>query len=213
VAGVNGFGSVVAMMWLCLPLSYFCGAAVGVGMREERPPVIRSRAHQRTPSPLHRYSEGMNPCIESPLAAANSLQELLLTSWGGVIRVFPAVPDSYPNVSFGGLLATGGVQVSAQRISGRTTMIFLNASASAEDAVNCTVQTDLARPLHSVPASIPIVDEKGRLQFTLRPGETLLLQTAGSPPPEPLRPNKGNSSEYNYWGSKSMAATGNEGQS
>ena len=39
------------------------------------------------------YSEGHSPCIESPLAAANSLQELLLQSWGGILRVFPSVPQ------------------------------------------------------------------------------------------------------------------------
>ena len=41
------------------------------------------------------YSEGSNPVMESPLAAAASTTELLLTSWGGVIRVFPGVPPSW----------------------------------------------------------------------------------------------------------------------
>jgi hypothetical protein len=60
-----------------------------------------------------RYSEGGNPCIESPLAAANSLQEMLLSSWGGRTHVFPGVPDGWQDAAFSSLLAEGAFEVSA----------------------------------------------------------------------------------------------------
>ena len=71
------------------------------------------------------YSEGHSPCIESPLAAANSLQELLLQSWGGVIRVFPSVPEAWPSASFDKLWAEGGIVVSAKRERGATQFVQL----------------------------------------------------------------------------------------
>ena len=66
------------------------------------------------------YSEGGNPCIESPLAAANTLQELLLDSWGSRIRVFAGLPKSYPDATFASLLAEGGIEITAQRSAGQT---------------------------------------------------------------------------------------------
>src|SRR5207302_4325069 len=46
--------------------------------------------------PSTMYTEvGVAPVIESPLTAANTLADLVLQSWGGVIRVFPAVPAAW----------------------------------------------------------------------------------------------------------------------
>ena len=52
------------------------------------------------PNTLHR--EG-SPVIETPLGFANTLQELLMTSRNGVIRVFPGVPASWQDTSFADL--------------------------------------------------------------------------------------------------------------
>ena len=40
---------------------------------------------------LYRES---GPVIETPLSAAQSIHDMLLQSWGGKLRVFPAVPDA-----------------------------------------------------------------------------------------------------------------------
>jgi hypothetical protein len=44
-------------------------------------------------------SGGKNPVIETPLSAANAISELLLQSWGGKIRIFPAMPDKWKEAS------------------------------------------------------------------------------------------------------------------
>lgn len=48
---------------------------------------------------LYRES---GPVIETPLSGAQSIHDMLLQSWGGKIRVFPAVPDAWQDVALTG---------------------------------------------------------------------------------------------------------------
>ena len=63
--------------------------------------------------------------LEGNFAAAAAIQEMLLQSHSGVIRVFPAIPESWQEVSFDTLRAEGAVLVSAKRKAGRTTWVEL----------------------------------------------------------------------------------------
>lgn len=74
------------------------------------------------------YAES-GPCIETPLSAASSLQEMLLQSWGGTIRVFPAIPKAWNNVSFYDLRTEGAFLVSAVRSGGKTTWVRIESLA------------------------------------------------------------------------------------
>ena len=56
--------------------------------------------------------------LEGNFAAAAGLQEMLLQSYSGTVRVFPAVPASWRDVSFRGLRAEGAFIVSADRKDG-----------------------------------------------------------------------------------------------
>ncbi|MBN1508118.1 MAG: glycoside hydrolase N-terminal domain-containing protein [Sedimentisphaerales bacterium] len=58
--------------------------------------------------------------LEGNFAAAAGLQEMLLQSYGGTIRVFPAVPSPWKDVSFQTLRAEGAFLVSATRKGGLT---------------------------------------------------------------------------------------------
>lgn len=58
--------------------------------------------------------------MEAECAASAAVTEMLLQSWGGRIRLFPAVPDSWRECSFADLLAEGAVTVSAERVDGVT---------------------------------------------------------------------------------------------
>lgn len=58
--------------------------------------------------------------LEGNFAAAEAVHEMLLQSWGGVIRVFPATPDAWPEASFASLRAEGAFRVSAARRAGLT---------------------------------------------------------------------------------------------
>jgi alpha-L-fucosidase 2 len=57
--------------------------------------------------------------LEAGFGFANALQEMLLQSHGGVIRLFPAMPSTWPAAAFEGFLAEGAVEVSASFEEGR----------------------------------------------------------------------------------------------
>jgi len=61
--------------------------------------------------------------LEGNFAAAAGVQEMLLQSYTGAIRVFPAVPKDWQDVSFRKLRAEGAFVVSARREGGRTTSV------------------------------------------------------------------------------------------
>lgn len=58
--------------------------------------------------------------LEGNFAAAAGIQEMLLQSHTGTVRIFPAVPDSWQDVAFTTLRAQGAFLVSALRRGGRT---------------------------------------------------------------------------------------------
>ncbi|MGZ5515374.1 MAG: glycoside hydrolase family 95-like protein, partial [Candidatus Aminicenantales bacterium] len=53
--------------------------------------------------------------LEGNFAFASGIQEMLLQSHTGVVRIFPAVPAAWSDVSFDGLRAEGGFVVSAAK--------------------------------------------------------------------------------------------------
>jgi len=61
--------------------------------------------------------------LEGNFAAAAGTQEMLLQSHRGVVEVFPAVPDSWHDVSFTTLRCQGAFLISAVRSGGKTTLI------------------------------------------------------------------------------------------
>ncbi|MBU4255364.1 MAG: hypothetical protein KJ727_12285 [Acidobacteria bacterium] len=61
--------------------------------------------------------------LEGNFAFAAGVMEMLLQSHNGLLRVFPAVPDEWDNLSFDKLRAAGAFLVSAERRDGRTERI------------------------------------------------------------------------------------------
>ena len=66
------------------------------------------------------YSEFHNPTFESPIASTRAMLDMLIQSWGGTIRVFPAAPAAWKDAVFHNLRAEGGFLVSAGRKEGKT---------------------------------------------------------------------------------------------
>jgi len=58
--------------------------------------------------------------LEGNFLAMQAVHEMLLQSWGGTVRVFPAVSDEWRDASFRALRAEGGFVVTASRHEGRT---------------------------------------------------------------------------------------------
>jgi aryl-phospho-beta-D-glucosidase BglC (GH1 family) len=64
------------------------------------------------------YREGGGAVIETPLSGVESINYMLLQSWNGILRIFPAVPDRWQNVKFRDFRGEGAFLVSAERKNG-----------------------------------------------------------------------------------------------
>jgi hypothetical protein len=71
------------------------------------------------------------PVIETPLSGAQSIHDMLCQSWGGVIRIFPGVPDEWADVTLHDFRTEGAFLVSAVRRRGRTSFVRLKSLAGA----------------------------------------------------------------------------------
>jgi alpha-L-fucosidase 2 len=67
--------------------------------------------------------------LEGNFAAAQAVHEMLLQSWGDKIRVFPAVPQKWKDLSFESWRAEGGFVVDAEMKDRQTRKIRIEATA------------------------------------------------------------------------------------
>jgi len=79
-----------------------------------------------------------SPCMEVSFSAANITQEMMLQSWSdptkdgfGAIRIFPACPKDWKDVTFHNLRTEGAFLVSAERKEGKTQWIRIKSLAGA----------------------------------------------------------------------------------
>ena len=61
--------------------------------------------------------------LEGNFAFAAGVQEMLIQSHTGIIRIFPAIPESWKDVAFSSMRTQGAFLVSAKRTGGKTAMI------------------------------------------------------------------------------------------
>ncbi|MEV6103476.1 Tat pathway signal sequence domain protein [Streptomyces sp. NPDC051940] len=78
--------------------------------------------------PNTHYAEG-GPVIETPLSASQSIHDMLCQSWGGTVRVFPAVPGAWPDVTLHDFRTQGAFLLSAVRKGGVTRFVRIRSLA------------------------------------------------------------------------------------
>jgi hypothetical protein len=83
------------------------------------------------------------PVIETPLSAAQSIHDMLCQSWGGVIRIFPAVPAAWGDVVLDDFRTQGAFLVTAVRRHGATDFVKVRSLAGQP----CRVRTGITGPL------------------------------------------------------------------
>lgn len=84
--------------------------------------------------------------LEGNFAAAAGLQEMLLQSHRGIIEVFPAIPESWKDVSFRQLRARGGFLVSAAMTGGRPAALEIQAEHGGACAVRLPDGSEIETP-------------------------------------------------------------------
>ncbi len=89
--------------------------------------------------------------LEGNFLAMQAVQEMLLQSWGGRVRIFPALPAAWADVSFENLRAEGGFVVSAQRWGGRVHSVRI--IATQDGVLRLRVPGGPARYTWNVPTS------------------------------------------------------------
>ncbi|MFF7280702.1 glycosyl hydrolase family 95 catalytic domain-containing protein [Streptomyces griseorubiginosus] len=141
--------------------------------------------------PNTMYQES-GPVIETPLSAAQSLHDMVCQSWGGVIRVFPALPAAWQDLTVHRFRTQGAFLLSAVRRGGITRWVRLVSEAGAP----CVVRHGIAGPIevrdgHGRPLRHEDAGD-GAVRIALRKGESALVTARGDRPDlsvAPVRPN------------------------
>ncbi|MCE9552483.1 MAG: hypothetical protein K8T91_03775 [Planctomycetes bacterium] len=151
----------------CTGASSLC-AAFGEGEQ-----ALKHLAATRRFVEVNTLYREMGPVIETPLSAAQSIHDMLIQSWGDTIRVFPAAPPQWADISFRDLRTEGSFLVTAQRRGGQTQWIRIKNLAGEP----CRLKHDLAGPLTVLSArnitfkALP----GGAVELDLKCGEEVVL--------------------------------------
>jgi hypothetical protein len=144
------------------------------------------------PNTLYQES---GPVIETPLSAAASLNDMLLSSWGDRIRVFPGIPGKWANVTFHNLRAQGAFLVSAVRTAGKTRFVRVQSLAGEP----CRLWTDMTDTVvdGSVKSNLP---GDGVIELTLAKGESAIVHPKVETPDLTIAPVPAQADRLNFYG-------------
>jgi hypothetical protein len=143
--------------------------------------------------PNTMYTEA-GPVIETPLSAARSLQDMLLQSWGGKLRVFPGVSDKWQDVTFENLRGEGAFLVSASRRGGKTQWVRIESLAGEP----CRVVTDI--PNLASDKYLDMISSNGSVELPLKKGESVVLFPVGQKPDLVVAAVQKQEGQSNYYG-------------
>ena len=144
---------------------------------------------------------GKNPVIETPLSAASSTMEFLLQSWGGKVRIFPAVPDKWREASFYQLRAQGGFLISASRSNGKTVWVSVKSLAGEPCVVKVPDWDRMIQTNKGAKIEITNVG-KGEFRLDLKAGQTIILMETPDNIKAIVRPVTHPKEEQNLYGVK-----------
>lgn len=145
--------------------------------------------------PNTMYKEA-GPVIETPLSGAQSIHDMLIQSWGGKIRIFPAVPDKWNDIVFHNFRTEGAFLTSARRENGKTTFIRIKSLAGEP----CIFISDMITPSFKGARKFKLTNlAKGIFSIDLKKNEEIVLFPKGTEPILDINPiNKGTHEQNNF---------------
>ena len=155
---------------------------------------MNARIHTNT-----MYTEG-NPVSETPFSLCDSIQQMVFQSWGGTIRIFPAVPGTWKNISFSDFMAVGGFLVSAERRDGKTTWVKIK-STKGEPCRLRPGFTGVVKAAGSRELVLTALEE-GLYELDLQAGEEVILYTGDTVPDTTTTPVEADKKSCNHFGLK-----------
>ncbi|GGU26134.1 glycosyl hydrolase family 95 catalytic domain-containing protein [Lentzea flava] len=133
------------------------------------------------------YTEA-GPVVETPLSGAQTIHDFVCQSWGGIVRVFPAVPSAWPDVVIADHSCEGGFSVTAKRSGGKTQFVLVR-SRAGEPLV---LRHGIAGPVSVVtPSGRPVRYHDrgdGTFEIPLARGQEVLVHPRGRRPDLAVRP-------------------------
>ncbi len=148
--------------------------------------------------PNTMYKES-GPVIETPLSGAQTMHDMLVQSWGGIVRVFPAAPAAWASVTLHNVRVEGAFLVSAVRKAGKTQFVRVKSLAGEPLRLH---PGNLAGPFEvrrfdgsAVPFQ-PNAD--GTLTITLARNDDVVVTTRGATPDLVIAPSGPNAKRF--WG-------------
>lgn len=120
------------------------------------------------------------PVMETPLHGATAMQEMLLQSWKGRLRIFPAVPKEWPDIQFHQLRGEGGFLVSARRKQGKTKWVFIKSEAGGTVQVQALPKNAKFKSSEGV----KVTNNKDIFTIKTAPGDWVLFWPSDQPEPE-----------------------------
>lgn len=124
------------------------------------------------PTTMYTETGRIQPVTETPLSLCDSMQLMILQSWGDTIRVFPAIPKSWENISFDGLLTKGGFEISATRKDGLTQFVSIKSNAGEP----CLLKLDFQpKRIEGINNSAVKLLPDGRFELAMKEGETAIF--------------------------------------
>ncbi|MCE8491254.1 glycosyl hydrolase family 95 catalytic domain-containing protein [Bacteroides thetaiotaomicron] len=125
---------------------------------------------------LYRES---GPVIETPLSGAQSIHDMLLQSWGGKLRIFPAVPDEWKDLAFQNMRTEGAFLITASRKGGKTEFFSVKSLAGEP----CIIVTDITVPVFTGKRNFNVTRlQEGVYQIDLKKSEEVIVYPQGVKP-------------------------------
>lgn len=177
----------------------FAGAAsmaAAVGEGDEALKYIKTALHLFLPNTMYKEA---GPVLESPLGIAEAIQDMLLQSWGREIRILPAVPRAWPDVSFCDLRAEGAFLVSAVRRNGKLQWIRVRSLAGEPCRIRCAIGGDVRAVSEDGDMVSVRCREDGSMDLDLKKGQTVYLYS-GARPEFTMEPVEADRHLTNYFG-------------
>jgi alpha-L-fucosidase 2 len=112
--------------------------------------------------------------LEGNFAFAAGIQEMLLQSHTGTVRVFPAVPESWADVGFSSLRAEGAFLISAEKKAGRVVEVRV----FAEKGGRIRLENPFAGGAYKASGGMPgaIQNDGPLIRADLRPGDEIIMR-------------------------------------
>lgn len=111
--------------------------------------------------------------LEGNFAFASAIQEMLLQSHTGIVRIFPAIPETWKDVSFENLRAIGAFLISARKENGKVA----NISIHSEKGGKIQLASPFEKGKYKLSGDLGSVEEKeGILEIETLPQKTISIQ-------------------------------------